>query len=340
MDPKDVLFLFDLMNLTSGLSIFLAKKNKLYFAVNLLFLLFSFSCSLYDIFIPFDSIDTEFWFLGRIIYRTGNILYTVAIYVLGDKIYLVFKIYFHLMNQKQISVIKRISIISMVFIAINMIGVSFDIKSFELSFLWFYILFSKLIIDYTTHGLFLMILLSLSSFYCHKRCLNNMRSKLFKKRNIDVKMHLKTMVFITNSIKIINSIFGPISLIVLSFLYVCPAYFIMIIKYNMTHWFYDIYFVVSVFSFVLLLIVLVESCNSALNSIRMDIIYLLQLQHQPLTLNHNLSFLMDLLQRENLFTLTAMDMFNLDYNMLLCFAGSLISISVFFCQILLLSNSS
>ena len=41
----------------------------------------------------------------------------------------------------------------------------------------------------------------------------------------------------------------------------------------------------------------------------------------------------EMLFDKNLFCLTAMDIFNMDYNMVLCLTASLISISVLFCQL-------
>jgi len=238
--------------------------------------------------------------------------------------------------------VKVLSIVLSILLVINYFAGNYRLfMSFSFTLLWFKDLIRSLVIDYIFHGVVMIILLILPSFYCHHTCLIRLKKHLINSKAMNMAFCVKTMLFVDKNVKLINSIIGPVVLITFVSLYIYSVVLIFVFSNFGTEFIYIIIIICIFKLFVLCIIVLSQRSTSSLNSIRSEILEMLLLNRNNYSDINSIQgcFLLDILQKENLLTYTAMDVFNMDYNMLLCFLGSLISISVLFCQLTLTSWS-
>ena len=160
------------------------------------------------------------------------------------------------------------------------------------------------------HGLAIYICLVISAFYTHRTSLNNLKRAIKEKSELNAKEMNITLLFTRKNVKQINSIMGPTLILCFLNFYLFPLsaiYFLSRLNSTVTT-----ITVISMATPTILLvatIILIDRLNSALNSIRNDILErVLMNQKRKRVMNHDL-FLFEMLGDNNLFTMTAMDVF-------------------------------
>jgi len=351
MDPAKTLLVFDIHNMINGIGIFIPNRNRFLLIINYLRAL---SIIAMTIFISLDSYlkklshktkARRFWTFIMLASNSSVIIYFIVIYLIRKKICFFIQTQFRYIEKKQALKIKRISIVLSLFLIVFTIIMKWRLfytyfVHYKFESEWFLFFFLRVIVDFKVnvfkHGLILITLLISISFYCHQKLLLRLFSQLNRDKKVNVHLFLKTILFIEKNMKFVNSIIGPIILIISIALYVYPVCLMYIIfHFTKGDILSIIHYVIFVIGYIVV-IILSQKLTSSLNSIRSEILDLILLDVNGFEqTNAHLSFIINALKKENLFTLTAMDVFNLDYNMLICFLGSLIQICVLFCQLII-----
>ena len=189
------------------------------------------------------------------------------------------------------------------------------------------------------HGSCLYFTIILMAYYSHKNILRHILKKVINHENICndefFKMSSLQLLSIQDNIRTINAVSGPILLINFTYIYIAVPPLGFLVKAD--H-FGIIFMLVEVITMLLhilmtfILVILVQKLNAKLYFLQSEVLHEIS-RRTTVKNSHQRDLFMNLIQDKNLFTLTAMDMFNMDYGMLLSFGGSLINFTVLLCQI-------
>ena len=190
--------------------------------------------------------------------------------------------------------------------------------------------------DIYIHGCSFCFLFILSSYFCHQNILYRINQKIRKSLdNITIRQMVLSLLLIQSNMYRINKVCGPVLLIQLSSIYTAiPAIvFLVTDKYGNSNWMVtEMTGTVVHIVILLLMVTVVEKLTAKLQETQTEI-HVKLIKRSDIDSSYNMDTFMKLLQDKDLFKYTAMDMFDINYGMLLSFLGSVISLTVLICQL-------
>ena len=191
--------------------------------------------------------------------------------------------------------------------------------------------------DIYMHGCGLCFIFILSSYFCHQNILSRISQKIRKSLdNKTTHQMVISLLFIQSNMNRINSISGPILLIQFSAVYTAiPSVILLVTDRNGDYSWMVTEFVTTVVHVLvlLLLVAVVENLTAKLHETRVEILVKMMGRKDIVHFHIDVDTFMKLLQDKDLFKYTAMNMFDINYGMLLSFLGSVISLTVLICQL-------
>ena len=186
------------------------------------------------------------------------------------------------------------------------------------------------------HGCGLCFILILSSFLSHKNILEKINVNIHKSLNDKtIRQMVVALLFIQSNMKRINRISGPVLLIQFSIVYTgIPSLVFLVIDRNGEYSWRITEFLTTVahILFLVLLVAVVEKLTAKLEETQTEILLKL-MGRKDIHQSYDMDTFMKLVQDKDIFKYTAMNMFDINYGMLLSFLGSVISFSVLICQL-------
>ena len=343
MQVEDTFRVFNDLSVVFGVAIFL--KSKTYRIINFFRAACVILASLYLLCTYHEKVSNVevqsewFWtIMFEVMYDSSVIIYTIVLNAKRSQIAGVLTTFFESMSRKEKMIVKRTSTVLSIYVVIHLIGLI-------LSYLFSktYNVIEVVILNQTEpymHGLSFYFILILSSFYCHRNTLNEIKDQCLvqsRKPSMDnIREAIKKLIFIQNNMKSLNQSMGPA--LVLVFFYILigvPMEMYLQVTSPLAK---DPSYIIELFAVILvvvissMLIVICETFSSRLDKIRNDILNNV-IDLNKVAKSHHLQLFLDLLRDPHLFTFTAMDMFNMSYGMIMYFLGTLISMGVLICQV-------
>ena len=190
--------------------------------------------------------------------------------------------------------------------------------------------------DIYMHGCGLCFIFILSSFFSHKNILEKINVNIHKPLNDKtIRQMVLSLLFIQSNMNRINTLSGPVLLLQFSTVYTAiPVVTLLAADWNGDYSWMTTEFVTTVVHILilLLLVAVVEKLTAKLQETQTEILVKL-VGRKDIHPSYHMDTFMKLLQDKDLFKYTAMDMFDINYGMLLSFLGSVISLSVLICQV-------
>ena len=190
--------------------------------------------------------------------------------------------------------------------------------------------------DIYMHGFGLCFIFILSSFLSHKNILDRINVNIHKPLNDKtIRQMVLSLLFIESNMKKINRISGPVLLVQFSIVYTAiPLAVFGVTDRNEDH-IWSRTQMIAIITHILILLVLVAIVVKLTRKFQetQTEIFVKLMERKNINRTYDMDILMKLLRDKDLFKYTAMNMFDINYGMLLSFLGSVISFTVLICQL-------
>lgn len=344
MPAEENLKLFNVLSIGFGVGIFL--KNKTSKIINLIRAVCVIVSSVYKTCL----ITTSLIFLGKkwflifslvFIYYFTTIAYTIIINCNRKQLACLLKTFFKSLSHRESKMMKVTSVFMGIATLIHFFTYVLSYCFSPLcgpSLLEIFMCSLKTFqSDMFMHAVSFYLIIILSSFYCHRKTLHDIKNQCSRKDlTFPVKEACQRLMFIKKNMLCINSAFGPALGLMFLFILTClPSYmFLTTTDEAKETWIFAEITTIWVNTVLCLVLVIVcENLQSRLEGIREEIVNQVIDRNTLTVSHHHCKIFLNLLQDQQLLTFTAMNMFSMSYGMVMCFSGTLISIGVLICQI-------
>lgn len=282
--------------------------------------------------------SNEFWMaLTFFVYFPSTVIYPLVIHFHRDDLATMLDTFFKGMKHRDRVFMRRLSNVFTVLITLHsVLWISSFVFFGQESILdKVFFVFSSFEIDIHPHACCLYILLCVSSYFCLQKSLQQIKENLASD-SYDIRHLVLTLTSIQTNVKKVNSVSGVPLLLLFFYVYIAvPStyFFIQSAGPSTLAWFtMELVTIVLHVVTVVIMVVLVERLNAKLEKTREQIKDLM-IRQKKLRCSQQVHQFLSLLDDRSLFTMTAMDLFNMDYNMFICFAASVVSFSTLLFQI-------
>lgn len=340
MKPHNILWVFNWLSVSFGIGIFLDNNCKrLVNGINLIAVCSSYIYIIYILFCtpPEWENDRVLWILLNLFYYLCEIFYTIIFCLKKNDFIIFIEATFGILDKKQQKSVKNVSMILIaVFFAHFTFYTSCYILSQEkigtLGVIWsIFVIYQNGVI--AVHGLFLYLLMAMMLYYSHLNKLDEILFSIQSNENVSMSSHCHDLLLIRCKAKKYSNITGFIIIINLFNIYVeAPSifFFIVYVREQTFSLFSESASILFYVIMILVVISLVQMFQGKCEDRRTQILREVLSRRKISNRRH---IFLELLREKDLFALTATDLFNIDYKMLMCFAASLVSYTVLIIQL-------
>ena len=276
--------------------------------------------------------------LGTCTYFLGVIIYTIFLNVSRREISSILLSCLKFMTIRDKSIMKWTSIALTIMILVHLFVYIISTVLLKYQLLKIKIIHTLVFnqTDIYMHGCSLCFIFILFSYFCHQNILRRINQKIRQSLdNNTIRKMVLSLLFIQLNMRRMNKVCGPVLLLQFSIIYTAIPNVVFSVtgKYGYSNWVViEMTAIMAHIVIVFLMVTVVEKLTAKLQETRTEILVKM-MGRKDIDHSYDMDTFMKLLQDKDLVKYTAMDMFDINYGMLLPFLGSVISLTVLICQL-------